>query len=239
MPMKTPVSLLMYTLALFSFTCSQAYGQADTNKTRYVSDYLKINLKDRLDKPYEVIATVQSDDPVQLLEESDNYWKVSTPDGKEGWIAKHYLKSELPKSTVIKQLRQEITDLKSQLSALSTVPGAGAGSSSPSCKDLEEKIKNSETVIHNLQQRLAEAQTAQPASTLSGNGNSAETTPENHVWLVEEYEKRGEQIEELQKNLAKKEDRTRFFWFIAGALVFLVGLLAGKTGNRKKNKFTY
>lgn len=241
MPKIVTFGFFLYALALSTFACNPAYGQTDTNKTRYVSDYLKINLKDRLDKPYEVIATVQSDDPVQLLEESDNYWKVATTDGKEGWIAKHYLKSELPKSSVIKQLRQEIADLKVQLSGLSGQPGGAMVATSPSCKELEEKVKNSDGLISSLQQKLAEAQTAQhsPMALGTSGSTSAETTPENHAWLVEEYEKRGEQIEELQKSIAKKEDRTRFLWFIAGALVFLVGLLAGKTGSRKKNKFSY
>jgi hypothetical protein len=66
-----------------------------------------------------------------------------------------------------------------------------------------------------------------------------EQTPENYALLVSEYEKRGKKIDELQQIVGKKEDQTRFLWFGAGAIVFLIGLLAGKTGNRKKNKLMY
>lgn len=244
MPKSPSFLILAQLFFLLSLLPNDASGEQDAVKTRYVSDYLKINIKDRLEKPYEVVTTVQSDDPVQLLEESENYWKISTPDGKEGWIAKHYLKSELPKSTIIKQLRQENADLKAKLTAqppgvTTGVSGAGP-SDSTSCKVGEEKLKAAEETIISLQKQLSEALAAPPqVTTVDASQLSGETTPENHAWLVEEYEKRGEQIEELQKTLAKKEDRTRFLWFTAGALVFLVGVLAGRTGNRKKNKLLY
>ena len=50
---------------------------------------------------------------------------------------------------------------------------------------------------------------------------------------------KGKLIADLQKTVAKKDDQTRFLWFGSGAAVFLIGMLAGKTSNRKKNKFTY
>jgi SH3 domain protein len=215
-------------------------GEQDAAKTRFVSDFLKINVRDRIDKPFTVVTTVQSDDQVLLLEEKDNYWKILTPDGNEGWIAKHYLISDPPKSSVIKQLREENKNLKSQLSSLaanvSVIHPADKTAEAATCKEIEERLKSADSTIATLQQKLGAV--GADDSTIKSR-ESTEQTPENHVWLIEEYEKRGEQIDALQKSLATKEDRTKFLWFAAGGLVFLIGLLAGKSGSRKKNKLMY
>lgn len=230
--------LTLFFLATYSPGIARA--EQEVTKTRYVSDFLKINVRDRIEKPFTVVTTVQSDDQVQLLEEIDNYWKILTPDGKQGWIAKHYLISDTPKSTVIKQLREENTNLKAQLSSLTSAVSATHPAdktvAAATCKEIEERLKSADSTIATLQQQLGAA--AVDESTIKQR-ESTEATPDNHAWLIEEYEKRGEQIEALQKALATKEDRTRFLWFAAGALVFLFGLLAGKSGSRKKNKLMY
>jgi SH3 domain protein len=233
-----PAVLIFFVLTTHSPGIARA--EQEVTKTRFVSDFLKINVRDQIEKPSIVVTTVQSDDQVQLLEEKENYWKILTPDGKEGWIAKHYLISDPPKSSVIKQLREENRNLKAQLTALA----ANASATHPTdktaefaaCKELEERLKYADNAIARLQQQCRAVAADDSTKIIT---ESTEATPENHVWLVQEYEKRGEQIEALQKTLAAKEDRTRFLWFGAGGVVFLVGLLAGKSGSRKKNKLMY
>lgn len=236
---KTLFFILSISLILAVQGPGNVCAEQDAAKIRYVSDFLKINVRDRIDKPFTVVTTVQSDDQVQLLEEKDNYWKILTPDGNEGWIAKHYLISDPPKSSVIKQLREENKNLKLQLSSLTANVSAAHSddktAETSSCKEIEERLKSADKTIATLQQQVG--------TIAAGDGTkkreSTEQTPENHAWLIEEYEKRGEQIEALQKTLATKEDRTRFLWFGAGGMVFLLGLLVGKTGSRKKNKLMY
>lgn len=236
---KTLFFVLSISLILTVQGPESVCAEQDAAKIRYVSDFLKINVRDRIDKPFAVVTTVQSDDQVQLLEEKDNYWKILTPDGNEGWIAKHYLISDPPKSSVIKQLREENKNLKLQLSSLTANVSATHSddktAETSSCKEIEERLKSADKTIATLQQQVA--------TIAAGDGTkqreSTEQTPENHAWLIEEYEKRGEQIEALQKTLATKEDRTRFLWFGAGGMVFLIGLLVGKSGSRKKNKLMY
>lgn len=90
-------------------------ANASFAETRYVSDFLVINIRDNIDKPYKVVATVQSNDAVSVLEENDRYLKVETKEGHIGWISKQYVKAELPKTRVIQNLRKEIDSLKDQL----------------------------------------------------------------------------------------------------------------------------
>ena len=71
-------------------------------ETRYVSDLLYINIKDKLEKPYQVVAKVKSNDPLIILEENDTYAKVETEAKQVGWIAKQYLKILLLTNSVKK-----------------------------------------------------------------------------------------------------------------------------------------
>ncbi len=225
----------------------------EQNNVRYVSDVLVINIKDRLEKPFEVVATVQSDDPVTIIEESGNYLKVATADNKQGWIAKHYLKSELPKAHIINQLKLDLTELRNQLTSKPvSTPEAAIGEihhNAPLCQDIKQKLTDAEKHIAQLLEERKTLPNRSSASNPAPTGlvvdqnpisnDQLEQTPENYELLISEYEKRGQLISELQKAISKKDDQTRFLWFGAGAAVFIIGMLAGKTSNRKKNKFTY
>ncbi len=101
-----------------------------------------------------------------------------------------------------------------------------------------------------LKKRNTEWQKSKPESSLSAivaeldkkvavTTNQLEHTSRKYNILIDEFEKRGEKIADLQGINAKQDDKTRFFWFGAGAVVFFMGLLAGKSGNRQKKNFSY
>jgi SH3 domain protein len=102
-----PLFFLILFLPFFIVAQSEA-------ETRYVSDQLTINIKDNLEKPYQVIAKVRSNDAVTVLEENDTYARIETADKQVGWIGKQYLTTTLPKTLVIAQLQKEIEALKTQ-----------------------------------------------------------------------------------------------------------------------------
>ncbi len=231
----------------------QAFSSPEQDNLRYISDVLVINLKDRLERPYEVTATVQSNDQVRIIEDKDNYIKIETSEGKQGWIAKHYLKNEVPKTLQIKELKQENSKLRDQLaekqSGLPLTPTLETSQGEHVCQNLQQKLVDAEKYIAQI---LEEQKTQQlGASHLSGTileprvddksfaKAQLEENPESLELLVSEFEKRGKLIADLQSTLAKKNDQTRFFWFGAGAVAFLLGVLVGKTRTRKKNKLIY
>lgn len=230
-----------------------AVSSSEQDKVRYISDVHVINIKNNLEKPYEIIATVQSGDPVHVLEQKGNYSKIETAEGKQGWIGKQYLKSESPKILLTKQLQQEISDLKTQLAAKQAVTPEtaiiGKPASGSPCQEIQLKLNDAEKLIARLQEELKAPQPRLPdpsskASELVVDGASVsieqlEQTPENYALLISECDKRGKQISELQKTISKKDDQTRFLWFAAGAVVFLTGMLMGRSSNRKKGKLTY
>lgn len=247
--------ILFFCLSLFSAESQvqAAASQADPDTLRYVSDVLVINIRDQLEKPFSVIGVVRSGDPVRIVEEQDNYFKIETADKKQGWIGKQYLKNELPDALIVQQLRQEIVELKKQLGAMpatdSTTEPDSEKDPAASCPGLQQKLSDAEKQIQQLQEQNERKQSLTPGSPSEAvaqleeqnldMARQLEHTSQRYNQLVAEYEKRGKEIALLHNSIAKHDDTTRFFWFGAGAVVFFFGLLAGKTATRKKNKLMY
>lgn len=247
------ISFFYLSLVVTRIVFGPAAAHSEPDNLRYISGVLVINIKDQLEKPYSVVGVVRSGDPVRILEEQENYYKIETSDNKQGWIGKQYLKTELPDSLIVKQLRQEIADLKKQLGSIPVTESKtgtdnekdGAGS----CPGLQQKLSEAEKHIQLLTEQKERKQSAAPGSAAESVAQlqeqnldmtkQLEETSQRYNLLVAEYEKRGKEVAQLHNSIAKQDDTTRFFWFGAGAAVFFLGLLAGKTASRKKNKLMY
>ena len=249
---------LLLTCCLFLFFSKPAVLTAtsppEKTETQYVSDFLVINIKDQIDKPYSVVKIVHSGDPLEILDEQDNYYKVRTIDGKTGWIAKQYAKKELPKILIIKKLREELEDLKNQQvnNIFSGVRPATdvEDQCKTRCIQIRKKLEAGKIEIRKLIQEKHELLNTLSSESSSTSINQIKNknilldtqlkqTASKYSILVGEFEKRGGKIAELQTVIAKQDNKTRFYWFVAGAIVFFAGLLAGKSGRRKKNKLIY
>jgi len=257
--------LFSFLLVHFLPTPSLLYAtsQTENRPIKYISDVLIINLKDSLKAPYSTTGRVTSGDPVTIIDEQKSYYQVETAEGDTGWISKKYIKDEIPKPLIIKQLKQELSELKSQLSNDSSTNPLSSRASETAmlaidageCQELEYDINIAKSEIERLLQQniklqnlVNESQKVESDELLSdvitdlkeevlASKNQIKQTTRKYTVLVAEFEKRGEEIAGLQSNIAKHDDKTRFFWFGAGAIVFFAGLLAGKSGNRKINKF--
>jgi len=123
-------------------------------ETRYISDQLVINIKDRLEQPYTVVAKVRSDEAVNVLEENDTYARVETEGKQVGWIAKQYLTTTVPKTAVIEQLRKELETIRTQ-----GQPSEGGGVS-PQLAELQKERDRLQLELQSAQSRIAELQEA-------------------------------------------------------------------------------
>jgi len=79
---------------------------------------LVITLRTGQGQGYKVIKTLKTDTPVEVLEESENYLRVRTEEGEEGWVAKQYITSEVPKPIIIEGLKEETNKLNARVEEL-------------------------------------------------------------------------------------------------------------------------
>ena len=83
-------------------------------KTQYVSDELVITLRAGMGNEYKIIKMLTAGTPLEIIEENQQYLKVRTQDGQEGWVLKQFITSETPKPKIIAGLKQEIDRLKTE-----------------------------------------------------------------------------------------------------------------------------
>ncbi len=84
-------------------------------KTQYVSDELVITLREGRGNEYRIIKMLRRDTPLEILGEAEQYLRVRTKEGLEGWVLKQYITSETPKTAVITGLESERDRLNSVL----------------------------------------------------------------------------------------------------------------------------
>lgn len=124
-------------------------------ETRYISDQLVINIKDRLEPPFTVVAKVRSNEAVNILEENDTYARVETEGKQIGWIAKQYLTTTVPKTLVIQQLQAELEALRGK------VPQSdGSIAASPDDTALAKERDRLQLELQTAQSRITELQAA-------------------------------------------------------------------------------
>jgi len=251
-------NVLFAAVIVIGFMTSPLCQSSRAEDVRYVSDFLMINVRDQIEPPYSVVSVVKSGDPVRVIDTKENYFQIKTADGKTGWIGKQYIKQETPKPVIIKQLPHEIDSLKAQLVAFQSESPAPAAQAPDDCLatlgNLEQKLRDAENTIEQLEKALDSRANVQNNDTteVSDDGDAVKLQNdhmalnrdlakmrEEYGQLVAEFDKRGKMIAELQNDLAKQENKTKFLWFGVGALVFFCGLMAGRAGSKKKSKFTY
>jgi SH3 domain protein len=77
-------------------------------ETMYVTDRLYLSLRKGPGLGEPSLGLLESDTKVDVLETKGNWARITTENGRTGWVMKRYLVNDLPKSLVIKQLEEQI-----------------------------------------------------------------------------------------------------------------------------------
>jgi SH3 domain protein len=152
---------------------------------------------------------------LELLEEADDYARVRLENGNEGWMLKRFLSAEPPIADRYLKLQEEFAAV-------------------------EEDARQSETAIESLRTKLEEARKEIAGLMAERDEIKAEyqqileetadvvKIKEDQEQTARENSSLSQQLAEVeQQNAAWSKDRT-MYWFLAGAGVFLVGILFGK-----------
>jgi Bacterial SH3 domain len=85
---------------------SVMYGTVSA-EPMYVSDQLVLNVYSSADPSSERLATLETGDQVEMLEESEGFYRVRLEDGTEGWVGLNYLSTEPPAMIRLRRLESE------------------------------------------------------------------------------------------------------------------------------------
>ncbi|MBW1673960.1 MAG: TIGR04211 family SH3 domain-containing protein [Deltaproteobacteria bacterium] len=206
---------------------------------RYVSDMLLITLRAGEGREYRVIKTLKTDTPVEVLEESEDYLRVRTDEGEEGWVAKQYITSEVPKSVVIGELKKETSKLNARIEELEKDQASlleqfeiTKQSHAVKVEELEKNASNRRKEASRLEIKLA--QITEKHNTLIDQSKNVVDLISEHKRLQAKNVSLNTRVEHLQKENTDLRNTRRLQWFLAGGGVFFIGWIVGKVSRKKK-----
>lgn len=206
---------------------------------RYVSDMLIITLRAGMGQEYRVIKTLKTNTPVEVLEENEEYLKVRTDEGEEGWVAKQYITSEVPKYLIIEGLKKETSALNERIEELEKDKAllleqfeVATQRHTAKVKELETNANKSKKETSLLKVKLA--QINEKHNTLIDQSKNVVDLISAQKRLQAKNVNLTTRAEHLQKENSDLRDTRRLQWFLAGGCVFFIGWIVGKISRKKK-----
>ena len=231
---KSKLILLFVVFILLSVSVGPAHADR-----RYVSDMLIITLREGQGSEYEAIRTLKTGTPIEVLEESGRYLRVRTEEGEEGWVAKQYISSELPKALIIAGLKQETNRLGTRIEELEKRQTLLLGQLKDAERSHDAKVKGLEKSATNSREKVSRMtmelkQITEKYNILLNQSKKVVELISEHDRLQAENAKLDTEMEDLKQENARLRSTRMLRWFLAGAGVFFIGLIAGKASRRKK-----
>ena len=201
------------------------FSNAALADTMYVSDVLKLTVRDGKGTGEKIIAVVQSGQTVEVLLPEDEWALVRLDDGKEGWVLNRYLTGKITNNIKLKLMKKKHKNLVAQSTTL-----------------LEEKVKLKD---ENKKFKTELDKVQKEAEELKMSYEALKTESADYINLKSKYTKTASQLSEytekselLEKELTKLEFRQTVRWLLTGAGVLLLGFLIGFSARRQHRRTT-
>jgi len=194
-------------------------------ETMYVSDVLKLTVRDGKGTAGKIIAVVQSGQTVEVLQPEDEWALVRLDDGQEGWVLNRYLTGKVTNNIKLQWLKKKHKTLTAQSATL-----------------LEERVKLKE---ENKKFKTELDKFQKEAEELKVSYGTLKTESADYINLKSKYTKTAAQLSEyekksemLEKELTKLEFKQTVRWLLTGASVLLLGFLLGFSTKRQRRRTT-
>lgn len=202
----------MKRIALFALLA--AVGLPVQAKTLYVTDVLYLTLRAGNGDQFEVTKTIKSGARLELLEEGEDYHRVRTEKGEEGWVRNSYLVEEPIAAHKLAQAEQRLERVTRENEQL---------------KERVQSLRRDMSKTEEERKRLATAN--QKLSTENARIEKVAAEPleikqQNDQLLAQNETMKKELATLRQENEAFKE-QSAHDWFLTGAGVLVGGMLIG------------
>ena len=194
--------------------CTALAGPAVAQGTRYVSDEVYIVLHNGPGAEYRWRARLTPGTRLTVSGYSDNgeWAKVKTVRGTEGWVRKEYLTSDMPAQLLLPQAQkkaEQLTTRNAELVAeLEALKAEKAG--------LIGQIENTDSELGSVSEELTQLKQI--------SGKAVQLDTDNRRLVVETENLRSE-VEMLEAENQRLQDKLKSEDFINGALAVLLGVI--------------
>lgn len=183
--------------------------------TKYVTDHLVITLRTGQGNQFQIIKTLPSGTMLTVLQKTQSgYTQVRTPDGTEGWVRTQYLNDDPPAAQELAKAQDKLAKLQDKLSKVQQ-----------DFNDLRKQKSQLETQHNKL---LSENKTTSDelAKLTQIAAHPKELESEN-TELREKFAKMSDEFNLIKQENQVLKDRSKRNWFLAGALVIIIGIIIG------------
>ncbi len=172
----------------------------------YVSGVTQITMRTGPGTEHKIVAMLRSGTKLEIVEYNNDWSLVKTDGDKSGWVLTRFLTREVPQTLLVEQLKKENASLTEALKEAESRAGE--------YRQKYEALAGIEAKYKHLEK--ASADYLKLESTYKA--------------LQETAKDRQEQIRILEA----KVDNEELYWALAGAGVFIVGLIIGLSSRRKR-----
>jgi SH3 domain protein len=185
-------------------------------ETRYISDRLEITMRSGKGTDYGITRMLRSGTPIEVLEtdKSSGYSHVRTTSGKEGWVLSRFLMKGRAARDLLTTAEKNLAELELENSKMI----ATIATLTEEKNALEKNLAALDGETRDVSQELSEIKrTASSALALDSENKNLK----GRVVSLER------QMQTLHQENESLKDRTARDWFMVGAAVVLLGIIAG------------
>ncbi len=206
--MKTTIRALLLCLLL---SASAAFAEP-----AWVSDEFEITLRSGPSTSNAIQLMVSSGMELEVLERDDQsgYSRVRTPGGTEGWVLTRYLMDERSAREQLQRLTSQLTSANSRGTTLDSQLTA-----------IRSEYDTSNRRIATLEREKAAIE--QELAAIKRTAANVLGVNEQNIALMSQLAAEQIRADTLDQENRQLSSQTMRYWFLAGALVLLVGILVG------------
>jgi len=207
---------------------------------RQLVNSIAVSLREGPGSQYKVIKTLPSGQSFEVLETANNFIRIRTKDGTEGWLHDRATDTRPPGAITANDSNEKIDALAPKQSEKPTsnsgrlaVPHPDASTDSQPRKEFSEQPSAKEsTEIKKLQAELAEM-TKQFDRLESASEDAEQLKIENDRLKAESSAMQITMAKLQQANMSLAKNQN-IYWFLAGSAVFFLGWLIGRSTIRRQ-----
>lgn len=185
------------------------------NETKYVSDHLVITLRTGQGNQFQIIKTLSSGDALTVLQQTQTgYTQVQTSDGTTGWVRTQYLSDTPPAAVKLAKAEDKLAKLQDKL-----------GKTQQALSDLRKQNTQLNGEYSKLQSE--HKSTSAELTKLSQIAAHPKQLQSENVELRQKYAKMSDEYTLIKQENQVLKDRSKRNWFLAGALVVIIGMVIG------------
>lgn len=190
-------------------------------ETEFVTDKMQITFRTGPGNDRKILSLLSSGQSVEVLQREGEWSMVRLQNGKEGWVLQQYLTTEIPCRIQIKQVRQELAQLK-----------VSFATSQNNIKKLESEKTSLTSELKSTKQELTSTQRA--FEKLKKDAAGFLQLKARYDKTVKHLSAQTEKANTLDETLTKTLRKQNLRWFIGGASVLLIGFIIGFSTKKQK-----